>query len=90
MAYRIEFSRRAERQFKKLPREVQVRIKPRIDTLANNPFPRAVKKLSGEENLYRLQIGDYRFIYQVQKRALLILVVKVGHRREIYRRISKQ
>jgi len=54
----------------------------------NNPFPRGVKKLSGKEDLYRLQVGDHRIIYQVQHNALLVLVVKLGHRREVYRRIS--
>jgi len=88
MAYRIEFSPAAERQFKKLPREIQLRLKPRMDGLIMNPFPRGVKKLSGEENIYRLRVGDHRIIYQVQQKALLVLVVKLGHRKEVYRRIS--
>ena len=88
MAYRIEFSPAAEHQFKKLPREIQLRFKPRLDGLMNNPFPRGVKKLSGEENIYRLRVGDHRIIYQVQQKALLVLVVKLGHRKEVYRRIS--
>jgi mRNA interferase RelE/StbE len=54
-----------------------------------NPIPRGEKKLSGEENLYRLQMGDYRIIYQVQQKVLLVLVVKFGHRKEVYRRISR-
>jgi mRNA interferase RelE/StbE len=58
MKYRIEFSPTAESQSKKLPKEVQSHLKHRIDTLAENPFPRGVKKLSNEENLYRLRIGD--------------------------------
>jgi len=85
MKYRIEFSPTAESQFKKLPKEVQVRLKHRIDILAENPFPRGVKKLSAEENLYRLRIGDYRIIYQVQGKALLILILKLGHRKNVYR-----
>jgi mRNA interferase RelE/StbE len=85
MRYRIEFSLGAERQFKKFPKEVQIRLKHRIDILAGNPFPRGVKKLSAEENLYRLRIGDYRIIYQVQGRALLILILKLGHRKNVYR-----
>jgi mRNA interferase RelE/StbE len=85
MKYRIEFSPTAERQFKKLPKEVQARLKHRIDILAENPFPRGVKKLSAEEDLYRLRIGDYRIIYQVQGKALLILILKLGHRKNVYR-----
>jgi mRNA interferase RelE/StbE len=85
MKYRIEFSPSAESQFKKLPREVQTRLKPRIDGLTENPFPRGVRKLSAEENLYRLRIGDYRIIYQVKGRVLLILILKIGHRKDVYR-----
>jgi mRNA interferase RelE/StbE len=85
MKYRIEFSPRAELQFKKFPKELQIRLKHRIDTLAENPFPRGVKKLSAEENIYRLRIGDYRIIYQVQGKALLILILKLGHRKNVYR-----
>jgi mRNA interferase RelE/StbE len=85
MKYRIEFSPTAERQFKKLPKEVQARLKHRIDILAENPFPRGVKKLSAEEDLYRLRIGDYRIIYQVQGKALLILILKLWHRKNVYR-----
>jgi mRNA interferase RelE/StbE len=85
MKYRIEFSPTAERQFKKLPKEAQARLKHRIDILAENPFPRGVKKLSAEEDLYRLRIGDYRIIYQAQGKALLILILKLGHRKNVYR-----
>lgn len=86
MAYTIEFSARAERLFRDLPRKIQVRLTPRIDALAEDPRPQGAEKLSGEEDLYRLRVGDYRIIYQIQERALLILVVGVGHRREVYRR----
>jgi mRNA interferase RelE/StbE len=85
VAYRIEFAPAAERQFRRLSREIQVRLKPRIDALANNPRPHGTKKLSGEEDLYRIRIGDYRVIYQVQDFLLLIVVVKVGGRKDVYR-----
>jgi len=85
MKYRIEFSPSAESQFKRLPQEVQARLKPRIDSLTENSFPRGVKKLSAEENLYRLRIADYRIIYQVQGRVFLILILKIGHRKDVYR-----
>jgi mRNA interferase RelE/StbE len=85
MKYRIEFSPTAASQFRKLPKEVQTRLKQRIDSLAENPFPRGIKKLSAEENLYRLRIGDYRIIYQVQGKTLLVLILKLGHRKNVYR-----
>ncbi len=85
MAYRIEFAPSANRQFRNLPRDVQSRLKIKIDALTDNPRPRRAEKLQGEEDLFRIRIGDYRVIYQVQDKVLLILVVKIGHRREIYR-----
>ena len=83
--YRVEFSRPAERQFRALPAEVQRRIAPRINALAQVPRPRGAEKLEGVEALYRLRIGDYRIVYQIREQVLLILVVRVGHRREVYR-----
>jgi mRNA interferase RelE/StbE len=85
MAYRIEFVPVANRQFRKLPRNIQARLRVRIDALSENPRPRGVEKLQGEDDLYRIRIGDYRVVYQIQDKVLLILVVKIGHRREIYR-----
>ena len=84
--YRIEFSPRAERDFRNLPGDIQIRLKPHIDKLAHNPRPRGVEKMAGEESLYRIRIGDYRVVYNIEDDILLILVVKIGHRREVYRR----
>lgn len=89
MSYTIEFSRKAERQFRDLPKSIQVKLTPKINALADNPRPRGAKKLEGENELYCICVGDYRVIYQVQDKALIVLVVKIGDRREIYRRIGK-
>ena len=83
----VEFAPAAEREFKKLPRAVQVRLKPRIDALGQEPRPPGVEALSGEGGLYRVRVGDYRIIDTVQDDVLLVLVVRVGHRGEPYRRI---
>lgn len=53
--------------------------------MARNPFPGGVKKLQGEEKIYRVRVGDYRIIYEVQSAVLVVLVLKIGHRREVYR-----
>ena len=87
MAYSVEFAPAAEREFKKLPRALQVRLKPRIDALGHEPRPPGVEALSGEACLYRVRVGDYRIIDTVQDDVLLVLVVRVGHRGEPYRRI---
>ena len=89
MAYRIEFAPRADRQFRALERSLQVRLRRRIDSLAENPRPQGIKKLAGEENFYRLRVGDYRIIYQIQEKRLIVLVVGVGHRAEVYRGLRR-
>lgn len=83
--HRIEFSSRAAREFRKLAPDIQRRLDPAILALAQNPRPPGCVKLSGEESLWRIRVGDYRIVYQIQDAALLVLVVKVGHRREVYR-----
>jgi len=83
VAYTVEFSTAARRQFRKLPRNVQTIIQPEIDALADEPRPHGVEKMSGEENAYRVRVGDYRIIYEIHD-AVLIVVVRVGHRPEVY------
>jgi mRNA interferase RelE/StbE len=86
MAYRIEISPAAVSQFRKLTKVIQRQLKPHIDALADNPRPSSVEKLRGATDQYRIRVGDYRIIYQIQDQALIILVLKIGHRRDIYRR----
>jgi mRNA interferase RelE/StbE len=83
--YQIEFSRQADRQFRDLPSQIQQRLRSKIDSLATTPRPHGSEKLSGDDHLYRIRVGDYRIVYAVQDNRLLVLVVKVGHRREVYR-----
>jgi mRNA interferase RelE/StbE len=89
LAYRVEFAPRAERQFKALDRSIQVRLARRIDSQAANPHPQGIKKLAGEEDLYRLRVGDYRIIYQIREKMLLVLIVGVGHRADVYRGLRR-
>ncbi|NGZ96504.1 MAG: type II toxin-antitoxin system mRNA interferase toxin, RelE/StbE family [Nitrospira sp. WS110] len=85
MLYQIEFSRQADRQFRNLPPQIQKRLQPKIDSLVTTPRPHGSEKLSGADQLYRIRVGDYRLIYAVEDQRLIVLVVKVGHRREVYR-----
>jgi len=64
---------------------MQTLLKDAIRNLSETPRPPGVKKLSGEDNLYRIRIRNYRVIYQIQNDVLLVLVVAVGHHRDIYR-----
>ncbi len=86
MFYSIEFAPSAEKDFFKLEKSVQRQLKPKIDELEKNPRPYGVEKLAGEENLYRIRSGNYRIVYQIQDRKLLVLLVKIGHRKEVYRK----
>ena len=85
MAYAVEFSPSAAREFRKLAPEVQRRLSPHIDSLAQDPRRSGAKKLMGREDLWRIRVGDYRIVYEVRDRTLVVLVVRVAHRRDVYR-----
>lgn len=85
MAYSIEFTAAAKRQFDKLPQAVKRRLADTVERLSQNPRPPSVKKLSDGEGLFRVRSGDCRIVYRIEDNRLLVLVVKIGHRREIYR-----
>ncbi|MEX2270695.1 MAG: type II toxin-antitoxin system RelE/ParE family toxin [Vicinamibacterales bacterium] len=84
-AYRIELKPSAARQLETLPRDLQRRIARKIDSLAEDPRQAGSHKLSGSDGLYRVRVSDYRIVYQIRDALLLVLVLKIGHRREVYR-----
>ncbi len=85
MAYTVIVERGALRDLKRLPAQIRTRVDERILALATKPRPQGVEKLSGSDCSYRLRIGDYRILYEIHDQILHILVVKIGHRREVYR-----
>ena len=85
MAYSILLAPPAERQLKAFAPAIQKRLVKRLKTLQDNPRPQGVKKLAGEDDLYRIREGDYRIIYTIRDKELLVLVVKIGDRKEVYR-----
>ncbi len=85
MAYRIRLAASAKKALDKLPKDVQRRIAAAIDGLSQIPRPPGTIKLTGAVDLYRIRVGSYRIVYRVQDDRLLVLVVKIGHRREVYR-----
>ena len=85
MSYRIEFSPAASRKIRDLEKPVQTRIFRAIEALKKAPRPPSCKKLECEEPLYRIRVGDYRIIYEIHDALLLVLVLKIGHRRDVYR-----
>ncbi len=89
MACRIEVSPAAARQLRKIDRRALPRIVEKIDSLAFEPRPHDCEKLSGHEGLYRVRVGDYRIVYGVEDRLVLVVVLKVANRAEIYQRIRE-
>ena len=83
--FAVRFSGSAARSLKKLPLPIRVRISRAIDALAENPLPPGARKLKGDESSYRIRVGDYRVVYDVLQDVLVILVLRVGHRKDIYR-----
>ncbi len=83
--YTIEYKRSVEKELRKLPATQLQGVVAKIQALAANPHPDGSVKLRGSSDLFRIRHTDYRVIYQVQNVKLVILVIKVGHRREIYR-----
>ncbi len=83
--YKIEISSTAEKSLKKIPKRDLIKIIESIQILSINPFPEGCRKLAGEDNVYRIRQGDYRIIYEVEGKKLIVLVLKIGHRRDIYR-----
>ncbi len=88
MRYRVELVPSAARAFGKLDHRTQLRVGRNSESLADAPRPLGVKRLSVEERIYRLRVGDFRILYQVNDKVLTILVIAIGHRREVYRRIQ--
>ena len=86
MPYRIEIAPAAERQLRKLEATVRRRIFTKIETLQLNPRPSGVEKLSGVMDLYRVRAGDFRIIYMIEDQVTTVLILKVGDRKEIYKR----
>jgi mRNA interferase RelE/StbE len=82
--YDVVFARSAERQLRKLPSAVRARIVQVAERLAADPRPTRSVKLAGSDGLYRVRAGDYRIIYQVADEELIVLIVRVAHRKDAY------
>jgi mRNA interferase RelE/StbE len=85
-SYRIEWKRSATQELRRLPREIVGRILKAVEQLSTDPYPSGVCKLVGSEHTYRIRVVDYRIIYSILASALLIEIIRVGHRRDVYNR----
>jgi len=85
-SYKIVFKASAEKDLRKLPKTAILSILSAINALAVNPYPNGTKKLKGIATpSFRIRIGNYRVIYQVNDNELIVHIVEIGHRKEIYK-----
>jgi len=85
-SFEIRWKHSAARELKRLPHEVVLRISRAVEELRQEPFPAGVRKILGAEHTYRIRLGDYRVLYTVLASTLVIEVVRVGHRKDVYDR----
>ena len=83
--YRVFFKPSADRQLRKLLDALQRRIVAEVEMLVRNPRPKGVVKMAGCDNLWRIRIGDYRVVYEIHDDRLIVLVLRIAHRKDVYR-----
>ena len=88
MAYDVKITASAVKAMKRVDKPDQDRIRTALSALADNPRPQRAVKLQGAEDLYRVRVGQYRIVYTVDDEIVTVLVVKIGHRSDIYRKGS--
>jgi len=83
--YSLEIARTAEQQLRKLPTEDRRRVARSMLALGEEPYPPGSRKLTGYDDVFRIRVGVYRIIYSVSGQTLMIIILKIGHRKDIYR-----
>jgi len=89
MSYRIAITRAAAKQVKALPKSARQRVRAAVEALADEPRPHGLKTLDSKKKVYRVRAGSYRVVYQIQDARLVVLVVRVGDRKEVYKRLTE-
>ena len=87
MAYRIDVKPKAQEALAKIANPHRRRISRAIDALALDPRPPGCIKIVGAEDAYRVRVGDYRIVYEVIDRVLVVYVIRIGHRKDVYREL---
>jgi mRNA interferase RelE/StbE len=82
--YDVHWKESAKKELKNLDKQIIKRLLENITQLAENPRPLTCKKLQGADNLYRVRVGDYRVVFSIDDKVLIIEIIRVGHRRKIY------
>jgi len=84
MAHSVEFKNSARKSIAALPEDIKIRVISAVMSLADNPRPSGCKKVRSLDSAYRIRVGDYRIIYEVYDTALIVIVIRIAHRREVY------
>jgi mRNA interferase RelE/StbE len=84
-SYKLSISKTAERQLRELPKQEKLRVARAITRLANEPRPQGCRKLSGHDDLFRIRVGTYRVIYSIDDHEVVVVILKLGHRKDVYR-----
>lgn len=84
-SYQIEWKRSAVKELRKLPRLMISKVVAAVDDLTSNPRPEGCRKLVGSEDTFRIRVGDYRVLYNIFETRLIIEIIRVGHRKDVYK-----
>ena len=85
-AYEVVFKKSAAKEFQSLPQKIQQKILDAVQLLSLNPYTELlqIKKMKGADSLYRVRIQDYRMIYLIENQMIKVMIIKIGHRKEVY------
>ena len=84
-SYQVEWKRSAVKELRKLPQQLISKIVAAVDRLALNPRPQGCRKLVGSEDTFRIRVGDYRVLYNIIENKLTVEIIRVGHRKDVYK-----
>ena len=87
-SFKIEWKTSAGKELRKLDRDIILKILDIVGQLIDDPYPGGCRKLKGSQQTYRIRTGDYRIVYTVKSELLIIEIIRVGHRKDIYKRLT--
>jgi mRNA interferase RelE/StbE len=87
MSFKLEYKSSVKKELRKLAHADRVAIIQKVELLKDEPKPEGSAKLMGSRDLFRIRHGDYRVVYQIQKHVLLIIIIRIGHRKDIYKKL---
>jgi mRNA interferase RelE/StbE len=89
LKYSVQLTKSAAKEFKKLPNTIKKKVLEAFHFLSQNPYSEIlkVKKMKGPIALFRIRIGDYRIVYEIVDKKLIVVIIKIGHRKEVYQKL---